>query len=220
MSKQIPQHIKKMNYRSNPEDNRVILETVGKNLKNDPDTEISALGSLVVAAGTELGSAVVGNKDAHDAALLATKVMNDSNADGSKTYNDAAAKIELKFPGDTEKWMSYGYEVTKDIASDRPIPDKPQNCVMSQGAFPRTCTITFDVPANAENYTVEITRNDPKEDAGYVVVRSPKIIYTTTTITFDVTGEYLNVPLWAKVTAHNAAGQSPASDPFGGLRIQ
>jgi hypothetical protein len=220
MSKSLQQHIKKVSSKNNPENNKTTLDTVGNKLKADPDQTISGYGTDLLAKSVTLDDAIVSDKKAKLESILASKIKKEKNAESSKSYNDIALLIEQKYPNDTDKWMSFGFVTTKDKATDKPIPDKPENCQMQQGAFPKTCTVSFDVPKNAENYTVEITKGDPLAGATYIVVKSPKIIYTTTNISFDVADDYLNQPLWAKITAHNAAGQSPASKPFGGMRIQ
>jgi hypothetical protein len=178
------------------------------------------LGTDVSLAGTTLNALIVENKDTHDAAELATKSMNDSNALGCQIYNNAADEVERVYPDNTSKWLSLGFVVTKDIASDQDVPEKVENCTMSQGEYEKTCEIRFDPSLRAANYTVQITKDNPSENPTYIIVTRPKIVYTTSRITFDVPDDYLNVPLWVRVTAHNSTGDAPASEPFGGKRIQ
>lgn len=220
MSKTIKPHVKKVDYRNNPSDNKTVFESVGAKLTSDTNPTVSALGAGISTAATTLNGKIVASKDAHDAALVATKTMNDSNTAGCKTYNDAGLIVEQQYPDNPTKWLELGLEVTKDLASTKEIPDKCTNCSMAQGEFPKACTIDFDPSNRAENYTIEITKDNPSGSPVYILVRNPKTVYSTSSINFNMPDDYLNVPVWIKVTAHNTTGNSPASDPFGGMRIQ
>jgi hypothetical protein len=220
MSKPRKQKIKAASDKTNPVTNAKDIIKVGDNLKEDSDPAVSAIGVLVTDSAGKLSDSVLDNDNAHDAAQLANTKMYEQNTETCTVYNDAAGKIMLKFPNDPDKWKGYGFVLTKDKAEDKPIPDQPVNCSMEQGEFYKTCKVRFDLPANAETYTIEMTKTDPKDDASYVIVKDPKVIFTTTTIIFNVPNDFLNVNLWLKVTAHNANGCGPASEPFGGRRIQ
>jgi hypothetical protein len=220
MARNLKQHIKKISAHNNPDTNKTKFGAVGDKLSADTDPAIAALGADVTLAGTTLNTLIIEKESAHEASIVATKAMNDSNAYGCQIYNNAADEVEKTYPDNVSKWLSFGYDVTKDIASDQDVPEKVENCVMMQGDYEKTCKIEFDHSLRATNYTVQITKENPTESQTYIIVSSPKIVYTTSSITFDVPDDYLNVPIWAKVTAHNSAGDAPASTPFGGLRIQ
>jgi|WetSurMetagenome_2_1015567.scaffolds.fasta_scaffold316481_2 hypothetical protein len=214
------QKTKNLNGKGNPVTNVKQISKVADNLANDPDTSVAAIGTALQTSVGKLGDSITDNDNAHDAAQLANTKMYEQNSTTASDYNNAGVKIMQKFENNPNKWKSYGFVLTKDAAEARPIPGMPINGSMLQGKFPATCSIRFDVVPNADSYSIEMTKGDLSEASVFVQVKSPRMFYTTTNITFDVPKEYLNVLLWVKVTAHNTTGDSPASEPFGCMKIQ
>lgn len=220
MPKQIQPHPKKMSSHDNATDNAKQMEVVGTQLKADTDPVIKAMGEDLLDGAVVITDSVNDSGIKHAAAEAATLKVQQNNVDGATLYNEVGAEIEKKFPNDSIKWKDYGYEVTSDMAHDQTLPDKVVNGIMIQGKYPKQCILQFEASSNSANFTVEITIADPSDPTKYILVKTPKMIFTTIKITFIVPDDYLGKNLWAKVTAHNSAGESPASDPFGGMKIQ
>jgi len=220
MSKPRKQKIKAASDKTNPVTNAKNITKVGDNMKGDSDPDVKALGIAVSDSGGKLSVSVTDNDNAHNAAQLANTLMYEQNTQTCDDYNNAAVKIMQKFPNQPDTWKGYGFVLTADKSVARPIAGIPTNGTMAQGKFPGTSTIRFDVVPNADSYSVEMTKGDLSEESVFVQVKSPRMFYTTSTITFDVPKDYQNVLIWVKVTAHNTTGDSPASEPFGCMKIQ
>jgi hypothetical protein len=220
MSKNLTPKIKKLSKHAYPKDNKTKVASVGAKLSDDSDPAVAVLGTRVSSAATTLDTSITAHKDAQDAAELATITMNNENANACKAYNDATVVVMQKYPNNPDHWRSLGYEVTKDLAQDQDPPEKVMNITLSQGEYPKTCLVKFDPAKRAETYTVEITKDDPSLNPAFSLVRSPKTVFTTATFVIDILEAYLNVPIWVRVTAHNASGDSPVSNASGGIRIQ
>ena len=184
------------------------------------NTVIAAQGVLVTAAGNAIGVKILANTNAHDAAKLATKAMNKANSDGCKVINDAAVIVAQQLNNNVEAEEALGFPMTSATAQDAALPPKVVNGSMSQGDFDGTCDIHFDKVGTANEYSVKMTKGDPSVNADYVQIDNPSLTYTTSSITIPIGADYLDKPLWFKVTAHNDAGAGPSSEPFGGRKIQ
>jgi len=143
-----------------------------------------------------------------------------ANRDGVASYNKIGVEYEKLHPNDTAAWIAAGYEVTKEEAETIPAPDAVTNCTMEQGKYPKQAVITFKPAPNSINFTLEITNDNPLDATKYIQVKNPRMIFTTIKIEFFVPDAMLDKILYVKVTAHNHGGDSPASDPFGGRKIQ
>jgi len=220
MAKSREQHILVLSTRNNPADNKIKAAAISSKLKASTNPDVQALGDDLEAKSGTLDTSIISQKKARKEAEAATKKMHQDNNATCKSHNAAAKKIEEYFENNATLWMAFGFAVSSDLAHDQTLPDKVVNGMMEQGMYKKQCTIYFDAQPNVDHFTVEMTVNDPSDASKYVLVRSPRMIYTTTKITFDVPDEFLDKYLWVKVTAHNTAGDSPVSDAFGCLKIQ
>ena len=220
MTKTIEQHILNMSSSDNAVNNRTQIDLVASKLTQDPNLIVKAQGEILVGVIVTLDGSISSHVSTQAAAETATKVLAEDNKKATVAYNLAAQKVEEIYPNNPTKYSSFGYAVSSPIAQDQTLADKVVNGSISQGEFPKECLVRFDVSARADNYTLQITIADPSDLTKYILVVNPKMIFTTAKISFFVPDDYLGKNLWVKVTAHNSAGTSPASDAFGGLKIQ
>ena len=220
MERNLEQHIKVLNPKDNVDDNKNQIAKVGDKMFASSNVPIKAKGTILKASATTIGDSVLANDTAHTTAEAATQTLANDAKDGCNAYNEAALLVEQTYPGDSDTWAALGFGVTSAIAHTKTLAPKVVNGSMVQGKFPKECDVKFDVSEGADNYTLEITIADPSDATKYILVTNPKMIFTTSKVSFFVPDDYLGKPLWVKVTAHNSAGASPASDPIGGMRIQ
>ena len=214
------QTIKTLKPTDNPADNKIKVEAVGTKLSQESNVTIKEMGEQNITNAETIGTSQLNQKIAKDAHEAATAKVHQDNEAACIFYNTTAKKVMDFFANDQAKWAAIGFDLTSSEVHERPVPGKVINCVMMQGEYPKQCKITFDPVAAADNFTVEITIADPLDASKYILVVNPKMIFTTSKITFFVPDTYLGKPLWAKVTAHNTTGTGPSSEPFGGKIIQ
>ncbi|MEI8203116.1 MAG: hypothetical protein WCH34_08905 [Bacteroidota bacterium] len=220
MSYKKEQKIITLKSQDNASNNKLQIEKVGTNLSDDTDLAIKAMGEQNVANAATIDASILDQGIKKDAEIAATAKVHEGNVDGCNYYNETAVAYMKKYPGDAEKWAKAGFLVSSDEAHDRKAPAKPENCKMMQGDYPKQCVISFNTVADADNFTVEITIDDPMDASKYIMVTKPKPVFTKIKFDFLVPDAYLGKVMWAKVTAHNTGGDSPASEPFGGKIIQ
>jgi len=220
MAKSREQHILALSTRNNASANKMTTEVISKKLKASSNPEVQALGDDLETKSGNLNTSILAQIKAKKESEVATKKMHQDNNAACKSHKTAAKKIEELYPNNPILWTECGFAVSSDMAHDQTLPGKVVNGMMEQGKYKKQCTIYFDAAPNVDHFTVEMTVSDPSDTSKYVLVRSPRMIYTTTKITFDVPDDFLDKYLWVKVTAHNTAGDSPVSDPFGGMKIQ
>ena len=220
MTKTLEQHILYMSTKENAETNRTQIDMVASKLTQDSNLTVKAQGEILAGITVTLDASILSHVSTAAAAETATQVLVEDNKKACVAYNTSAQKVEEAYPNNPTKYKSLGYEVSSAMAHDQTIADKVVNGSISQGKFPKECVVRFDVSLRADNYTLEMTIADPSDSTKYILVTNPKMIFTTAKISFFVPDEYLGKNLWVKVTAHNSAGTSPASDAFGGIKIQ
>ncbi len=219
MARKIDSHIKFLSNRSKATENVNTLKSVGKNMSDSSDTEIANMGEELKSSADTLNNAITNQIIAKAAAKSATAKLRRERKNACKTFNLVAKKVEQKYPNNTTQWKFLGFKNTSATAHEQKIPERIITGSMIQGEFPKQCVIEFAAVVNADAYTVEITKDDPSDDTKYILVINPRMIFTTHKIAFIVPDDYLDENIWAKVTSHNAAGQSPASTPIGGKKI-
>ena len=192
---------------------------VGENAGGSSNPLVSAKGTAANDKADELKDAISDNKNKHNAAVLATKTMLKETKLTAKAYNNLATICEIELPDNVETWIEMGFEVTKTIISEVGKPGKVLHGAVTQGDFSATADIHHDPVAGARDYSIRVTKGDLGDDASYIMITKPRALFTKSNATVKLPDDYLNVPLWWKVTAHNTAGSGPESDPFGGRRI-
>jgi len=220
MSYKIEQKIITLKSKDNASDNRKQIEKVAANLSEDADPVIKAMGVQNAANAETIDASVLNQGIKQDAEVAATAKLHQDNVAGCEYYNETAVEYMKKNPNNPTKWAEAGFLVSSDEAHDKKAPLKPENGKMMQGTYSKQCVISIDTVADADNYTVEISIAEPLNADKYILVTKPTLIFTKSKFDFLVPDDYLGKPLWAKVTAHNTGGDSPASDPFGGKIIQ
>lgn len=220
MAKHTKPKIKMMDARANPTDNQVKAKEIATNLKDDSNQAVQDAGDLVDTAADNMTAAIQEQQAAIDVKEASTANLHTVNSESCKTVNDAAIVVMTQHPNDSTLWKKFGFSVTEEIISDRPLPGKVKNGGMSQGDFLKTFDIQFDPVEYADNYTVEYTKGDPLDASKYIAAKGKITVLSRTSATFDAAEGYTGVVLWVKVTAHNTKGSGPASDPFGGMIIQ
>jgi len=220
MERPLEQHAKVLNPNDNVDDIKNQLEKVGDKMLEDVNVDVKAQGTILKNCSTTIGASHDAQLSAQATEKTATKTLENDTKDGCKAYKAAILVAEKTYPNDPDTLEALGFDLTSDIAHTKTLAPKVVNGSIAQGEFPNECIAKFDISAGADNYTVEITVKDPSDASGYILVTIPKMIFTTSKISFIVPDDYLGKPLWVKVTAHNHAGASPASNPFGGIRIQ
>jgi hypothetical protein len=221
MSKQLTVKIKLLSAHNNPVDNASTMATVGGNMAADGNAVVAAKGTLVGDAGVATANAITADTNAHNLALSTTITKTTVNKDSVEIYNAGAVIVEQQYPNNTTKWIALGFETTASTAQDANPPEEVLHGSFSVGDYLATMSIHFDpaVGTGKITYTAEITNADPSDATKYIQVISPEISYTKTTFTINLAPAYLDVNVWIKITAHNTAGASPASVPFGGRKI-
>ena len=218
--KQIEKKIKAASTHNNASDNKEKCESIGNLMAASTDPVIKPIG-IALQGTASTGNDAILNQDAMKAAYhAATKTVNEQNGVMCKAMNDAGKKVMEKFPNNDAQWTLYGFEVTSGEAHDQTVPDKVLNSSITQGDFAGQVDVHFDPSPRADNYTLLYTTGDPTIAANYKLVTNPKMIFTSSKISFNLPPDALNKDLWVIVTAHNTAGDSPASEPFGGRKIQ
>lgn len=221
MSKQLVEHIKKLSTKNNSVDNAATIITVGTNLEASANVAVAAQGLIVSAAGDATDVANRAETNAHNAALVATATKATVAKDSVDKYNASGVVVEQQLPGQPTVWTAFGFQTTASVAIDAHAPEAVLHGSISIGDYQATMSIHFDPAVGTGNitYTAEITNSDPSDLTKYIQVESPQLSYTKTTFTINLAPEYLDVNVWIKITAHNTAGASPASVPFGGRKI-
>jgi len=220
MSKNLKQSTKTLSASNNPEDNVVALATVGGNLSNNGNAILKTIGENLVTESVALNDKVVKQKAAYAAAEASTKEMDTENGIACSLFDKAGVKTMELIEDDPAAWKEIGFQLTSDKAEDQKIPDKVTNGSISQGKFAKQCDLNFKPIANADSYTVEFTVGVLSDESVYQPVKNPRKVFPSSKISFIVPDECLGKPLWVRVMAHNTAGDSPDSDPFGGIKIQ
>ena len=206
--------------KDNPKDNSTQIGAVGELMSNSENLTVKNAGVALLPFGGTINSSVVNNKKAHDDAETANKAMHQANDNGVVKYNEAAKIVMLAFPNNPDMWAALGFDVSSGTAQSQTAPDKVTNGSITQGDYAAQCDLHFDPAARAANYTVQDVTGDPAIIANYKMVTNPKMIFTSSKISFNLPPDALNKDLWVIVTAHNTAGDSPVSEPFGGRKIQ
>ena len=203
-----------------PKDNSIQIGAVATLMSNSENLTVKNAGVALLPFSGTINSSVVNNKKAHDDAETATTTMHQANDNGVVKYNEAAKIVMLAFPNNPDMWAALGFDVSSGTAHSQTAPDKVLNGSITQGDYAAQCDLHFDPAARAANYTVQYITGDPAIIANYKMVTNPKMIFTSSKISFILPPDALNKDLWVIVTAHNTAGDSPASEPFGGRKIQ
>ena len=211
--------IKRLNSQDSPADVENITETVGDNTSGNPNPAISAKGVAAANAAAKLHDSRKDSTNKRNAAVAATGTMHDRNDDAVTAYNNLAATVELEDPNNPDAWTEQGFPTTKSVVVDLPLPGQVMNCSVSNSDFLGQADIHHDPVTGAKDYTHRVTKGDPKDDATYIAITSPKSQYSKSSSIVDVPADYLNVPLFWKTTAHNTAGAGPESASYGGGRI-
>ena len=221
MSKQLTEKIKLMNAHLNPATNASTMVRVGANMEADANTAVAAEGTVVAGGGEASNNAITDDTNAHNLALASTIAKAEVNKNSVERFNAGAVIVQQQYPNNPTKWTALGFETTESVALDAHEPEAVLHGSFSVGDYLATMSIHFDpaVGTGKITYTAQITNGDPSDASKYIQVESPEISYTKTTFTINLTPEYLDVNVWIKITAHNTAGASPASVPFGGRKI-
>lgn len=211
--------IRRLNAQDSPASVESATETVGANTSGSLNANIAAKGALTTIASDKLHDAIKDGINKRNASVSATGVTHTRNEDAVAAYNVLAATVEIENPNAPDQWVADGFDVTKGVVVELPLPGKVENGSVVNGDFLGTASIHHDPVANTKNYTHRVTKGDPSVDAGYIAITSPKTQYTKASAEVDVPSDYQNVPLFWKSTAHNTAGAGPESAPYGGGRI-
>jgi len=211
--------IKRLNVSDKPTDVKSKTETVGANTSGSSDPAIAAKGVLASAASGNLANAITDKTNKHNADIAATGTMHAKNKLGVEAYNNLASIVEVEDPNNPDAWTAEGFEVTETEVGHLPVPNQVVNGSVTNGDFLTTADVHHDPAANADNYTHRVTNGDPNDDSKYINIVSPETQYSKSSCTVKLPSDYLNVPLFWKTTAHNTAGASPESAPYGGGRI-
>jgi len=219
MSHPIKQHTKKLSYQDNANDNRKTIEAAGTIMSQSSVDTIKDFGDSLLAEAATLNSKVIIQENAHDAAETSTANTKEENKKGCELFNSIGDKVEELYPNEPNKWKELGLAVTEGTAHDKKPPEMVTEATMKQGVNPGECEIHLVSPENAQTYTVEISTSEPSDASKYIQVKNPRMFFSTSNFTIIVPDDYLDKALWVKLTAHNSAGDSHASDPFGGKKI-
>ena len=207
-----------MNPKDNAGDNRDLAAKVASNMADSTDPVIVAQGLIVQTGADGSSKAILQKAKAHDAAIAATAKEQNQNVNNSETFNAQAVIVQQNNPGNIDLLKALGYILTAATAEDAKEPTQVLNGTMDQGTYLGTADVTYEGIDGCE-YTVEITKGDPSDAAGYVPVTQPEPVFSKVKITIVLPAGYAGNTLWAKVRAHNNAGGGPPSQPFGGKKI-
>jgi len=191
----------------------------GENAAASANPEVSAKGTTANNKAEDLQNAILDKRDKQNAAKAATKTVLKETRLAAKAYNNLATICEMELPDDVNEWIRMGFDITQTVVLDAKKPGKVLHGSVSQGDFSATADIHHDPVEGARDYSIRVTKGSPADDATYIMITKPRALFTKSNATVKLPDDYLNVPLWWKVTAHNSAGAGPESDPFGGRRI-
>ncbi len=212
------QKIKKSQVTETKEDIQELAGVVFPTMQLDGHANVSAAGANIEVDDGHLSDATSAKNSAFTVAEAATQTEKNKKKLLVDSINKGADAVMLSYPNNPDKWSELGFPLTKETVGSVGVCDQVVGLSMGQGNFHGTCDIVLKPCAGAEEFTFRVTKDDPTVEAGYIDIKNPLLSKTLDT-TVQILPDYLNKPLFFKVTGHNTHGPGPESDPFGGTPI-
>ncbi len=212
--------IKKSNKKAKPATNKAKFFTVGTNAAASANVKVAAAGAIVVTGSNDMGTAITARTNANVVLHSAVLAENAKNKTGCEKFDSLVVVMMQEYPNAPDTWEGYGMDVTTGEIHDATTPGEVLHGSMSQGDFQGTADIHHDPLEAADDYLVFVTKGNPTlPDCIYIDVTNNDESTAKSNTTVRIPNDYLNVPLFFKLQAHNAAGLGPKSPPFGGRPI-